>query len=239
MNFLSPSHSRLQAFSMVELLATVAIVGILASLIVPKVSQMVERGQSAKCLNSLKNISTAIYSYAADNDGKIPAAGSKANGSDNNTGNWFVDIMPYYGKIDIGTVGAAQQEAVYKMINCPVFMKKYKGKPGFITGWVGYGMNTRLNLTVNDGEKTDMLRRLPAAIPNHSKTILVGEGCGLNLDIGPYGYKFSKSNNNLEGWANAGTPDRHGEYSNYLFVDGHIESLKQVDAEAYLRPRNE
>lgn len=230
------SSSRARGFSLLEMLVAVSIIGLLATLLVPKASEMMKRGQSTKCMNSLRQISTAMYAFAADNGGKFPAAASAQSGSENTTGNWFVEIMPYFGGKS-GGVGLSNDQ-VYAMINCPTFISKYKGKPGFNNGWVGYGMNLRMNLSLNDTGSTSSRQMPPAAIPNHSKTILIGEGTGLNLDLAAKGYKFLQSGG-LEGWPNGGTPDRHESHSNYLFVDGHVASLKKEDAEALLKPRLE
>ena len=61
------------AFTMVELLAAVAIIAILASLLFPLVANMREKSQAAKCLSNLRQIGLGLAGYAADNDGYNPA----------------------------------------------------------------------------------------------------------------------------------------------------------------------
>ena len=63
------SHAR--AFSLIELLAVVAIIGVLAALLVPVTGYLKKSGDSAKTINRLRHCDVAIQSYAAENQGEI------------------------------------------------------------------------------------------------------------------------------------------------------------------------
>lgn len=63
------SHAR--AFSLIELLAVVAIIGVLAALLVPVTGYLKKSGDSAKTINRLRQCGVAIQSYAAENQGEI------------------------------------------------------------------------------------------------------------------------------------------------------------------------
>ncbi len=216
------------------MLVVVAVIGILAAMLVPGTSKVVEKGRAMKCMNSLRQVGIAVQGYAADHDGRIPAAASAQAGSGNDLGNWYTDLSPFYQFS--GQALSQWLTRAYATIQCPTFMKKYEGKPGYNVSWVGYGMNLRLNGSVGDAASTSMIQMRLAVIPNPTKTVLIGEGTGLNLDLSATGYKFTRDATQLEGWKKGGTPDRHGDFSNYLFVDGHIEALKQDAAEEILKP---
>jgi len=62
-----------QAFTLIELLTVVAIVAILASLVIPAVSGMIDSSHKAVCTSNLRNVGTALNLYIADNDGYLPA----------------------------------------------------------------------------------------------------------------------------------------------------------------------
>jgi len=57
------------AFTLIEILVTIAVVSILAALLLPTLGQARERGRRVQCLNNLHQIGIAQYNYAADHDG--------------------------------------------------------------------------------------------------------------------------------------------------------------------------
>ena len=67
------AHRRTGGFSLVELLAVVAIILILLSLLMPFLGQIKERGRMVTCLGNLKQFGTGILTFAADHDGTLTA----------------------------------------------------------------------------------------------------------------------------------------------------------------------
>lgn len=61
-----------QKFSLIELLLIVAIIGILASLMLPSLAKARLRAKISVCKNNQKQIITAIFMYAEDNKGHLP-----------------------------------------------------------------------------------------------------------------------------------------------------------------------
>jgi prepilin-type N-terminal cleavage/methylation domain-containing protein/prepilin-type processing-associated H-X9-DG protein len=59
-------------FTLVELLVVIAIVAILASLLLPALSNAKARGRSAVCISNLRQIGVAVHAYASDHEGSIP-----------------------------------------------------------------------------------------------------------------------------------------------------------------------
>lgn len=67
-------RSRAGGFTLIELLVTIAIIGILASILLPALSRAREKGRVASCSSNLKQIHTASLAYSGDNGDKIPYA---------------------------------------------------------------------------------------------------------------------------------------------------------------------
>ncbi len=73
MNTPRPMHWRsTTAFTMIELLVTVAIIGILSALVFGGYKQSVGLANRAKCVGNLKAIGIAIAQYTGDNQGTLP-----------------------------------------------------------------------------------------------------------------------------------------------------------------------
>jgi prepilin-type processing-associated H-X9-DG protein/prepilin-type N-terminal cleavage/methylation domain-containing protein len=70
-----------EAFTLVELLVVVAVMGILVALSSAVLPGVIERGKSVRCVANLKANAAAILSYAADHDGKSVVAYLSATNS--------------------------------------------------------------------------------------------------------------------------------------------------------------
>ncbi len=75
-------------FTLVELLVVIAIIAILASLLLPALSRAKGKGQSAVCLNNLKQLLQGWTLYADNNDDHL--AGSIAVYGVNQRGSWVL-----------------------------------------------------------------------------------------------------------------------------------------------------
>lgn len=59
-------------FTLIELLVVLAIIGMLASLLLPAVSRATEAGRSTACLSNLRQIGLAVQMYVQDNRNRLP-----------------------------------------------------------------------------------------------------------------------------------------------------------------------
>lgn len=68
---LSCTGSR-RAFTLIEMLVVIAIIGILASLLLPALARGKQKAQRIKCVNNLRQVGTGMFMFAQDNDDWLP-----------------------------------------------------------------------------------------------------------------------------------------------------------------------
>ena len=66
------SAGRSVAFTLIELLCVVAIIGILAALLLPALSQATARAKRIQCVSQLRESGVAFHSFAHDHNGRFP-----------------------------------------------------------------------------------------------------------------------------------------------------------------------
>jgi prepilin-type N-terminal cleavage/methylation domain len=114
MNARPDSVSRLcrrSAFTLIELLTVIAIIGILAAILIPTVGRVRSKARTAQCVSNLRQIGLACLLYADDHKGLLPVhGGSSLTPTSEKNWNWNRKITPYMG---MDTVSARSR------FNCP------------------------------------------------------------------------------------------------------------------------
>ena len=62
-----------KAFTLIELLVVISIVTLLGAILLPALSKARESAQTTVCMANLRNLTSALCVYVADNDDNLPA----------------------------------------------------------------------------------------------------------------------------------------------------------------------
>jgi general secretion pathway protein G len=209
---------------LIELLVVIAIIAILAAIAFPAVGGMMEKGNSAKCVNNLRQIGTGVSMYVADNNGYLPtSSGYNYTGSGANSfgfSHWQAALPCLLGVGQVAPTGFParadyESPSARHPFNCPAcktHSRTYAANMhamGFLPGGSAYKAKKM------------------ASIPTLSKVVLIADDTA--GDAGPN--NSGKDNFNSGDYTTLiGT--RHGGKANVLFGDLHIEALDPATLDA-------
>lgn len=226
-------RERLRAFTLVELLAVIAIIGVLAGLLIPVVGKVRQNARASVCLGNLRQIGAAFQLYAADNRGLYPALRHYNDSQQKNPSGsgWVVEINPYLAAREVTgniktNLGTESDAYAY----CPEYVHLHRNHPNWNslqTG--GYGMNRYV--VRNIAGLNPLNDRFRASLINQpAKTILAGDSTDYHITISANATSWPAKTETRPGGYSSGDPDRHGTNANYLFADGRVVSLTPDEA---------
>jgi prepilin-type N-terminal cleavage/methylation domain-containing protein/prepilin-type processing-associated H-X9-DG protein len=204
-------------FTLVELMVSVVIVAVLATLGAVVANSVKVRAQEARCLSNLRNIGVALHLHAQDHGGRFPET-SHTVSLDRA---WIESLRPYLGDYDEIRICPADPRANERLE----------------AGGTSYILNSFIFVPeVNAwGETVGPALNRPAAIPDASRTLLAFV-CSDRIGAGP-GNDHTHSNlwGSWSGVCSDIAPSRFGGSddrlaadgrSNYLYADGRVESIR-------------
>jgi len=228
-------HRKKSSFTLIELLVVVAIIGILASLLLPSLGKARKKALASVCAGNLKQLGTAMIMYTDDNDqGKFPH--NAFFGWTAPTVSWDDHISDYDGR-DSLTVAEknsmeldVSNESQSKLYKCPSDtvavngdkIKNSYGPTAFVEG------NTQYQGISGGGHYGgyEYYSRSVTEINTSSESILLSENFHLNNWMGGvFGLATPGGHNEANTDNPATNPLPHNTKFNYLFVDGHAQRL--------------
>lgn len=233
-------------FTLIELLTVVAIIGILATIIIPTVGKVRSNARNTLSLSNLRQIGLAINLYTTENRGLLPDDHSAENvvGATSQV-MWQAALNPYVGR-SRQTTGDASE-----FFTCPVYEAMLGKKPEQVYRG-GYSMNRRMYYA--EGQASNPAdpsqgawssKRVPLNnFNNPSRTVIIAFGYWEGFIPDQQGNipdeRFSVSDTNLVPHSRRIGADSNGSGGNsgaYLMLDGSTRIMTPAEAALYLKLR--
>lgn len=193
-----------RAFTLIELLTVIAIIGILAAILIPVVGAVRERVRSAHCQSNLRQLHTATMLYAQDNNELFPQDGT-------DLGTWTQRIGVYMDIPDLQISGGSE------MFQCP-------SRIDDTTNWQSWQSHYGINYILSGPWYSAWLYGEGMRVTNvelPTRVMLYQDNSHRNRAAMPWA-----TNGNAERVADTFV---HGERTNMVFVDGHIGQMTKEE----------
>lgn len=202
-------------FTLIEMLVVIAIIGILASLLMPSLQGALDSAHSVSCSSNLRNMGMTAQAYSGEYGGLIPAR-LIYGGIENN---WPL-MIAQYSDIDY-TAAWLGNSPRFKEINgtiltCPSFEFNPTYSP------FSYGMNWR---GMPDHSTWDQCSYLPLRVNRLASPSKTRYLCDTKATADNWNVSYIMDGTPLDSWATIYMRHSGKTMLNMLMVDSHIEPL--------------
>lgn len=201
---------KVNGFTLMEMLAAVAVIAVLAAVLLPAVQNLRQKGFSILCLQNLRTLAIAYGQYRTDRDGLPLPRGVTSTDAESENGHNFAGIsllrQYYQGGAGPYVFTPKGQYIEVKTEKCPMSAIR---KETTTANYNFIAKDNYLSYTGNNAVRMDLY------FSNHSKTPLMWESWSINWGTNPY------------------MPMRHSGKVNMAFLDGHVESIPGTDGRLY------
>lgn len=208
-----------RAFTLIELMVVITVGAVLIALTAAGVSSVSNKAKQIKCLSRMRNLGIGILTYCQDN-GEFPRSLHSAAGA--GVQPWGKAILPYLD-LPSDPTDAEWKQIFNTYYHCPA------DKTTDPNIWsAALNVYFELDPGGDDYDGSPTTWRTPASVSCPGRTILLAEPKPVYYADHIMCHLWTTT----KAASNAIDSSRHGKTSNFLFVDGHVESLP-VEATFY------
>lgn len=227
-----PRARRRAAFTLIELLVVVAIIGILASLLLPTVVRAMKSATATHCKSNLHQVGTGFLLYEKQHEGFMPPTGSPSGKPPHKFPYWHKNLGPFVNDTGLFRCAAKKRTTV------------------------GYGLNhiwCGPDEIYGEGTAMNNYSKQITDVQNPSGTLIITDAGRIsNKDDPPKLWMEDSSNGISCYFPYDNKPKKHGKYTwwykgvtapaprhvgfrtTVLFFDGHIEGIRTTDLISHL-----
>lgn len=185
-----------RAFTLIELLAVIAIVGVLTTLAYAGVGAVIGKGHTTRCLANMRQVGTAIQMFVGENGGRLPSVEHRQQIS------WTNTLAAYLGTNFIGRCRA---------------LREYPPQMRVTYGW---------NDMLVDPLSYEGIQLSQVTQPSATMVLAEKQAGGDFRDHFHFGRSLGiRGRISMAAFEGDVNTTAHGSKANYLFLDGHAESL--------------
>jgi prepilin-type processing-associated H-X9-DG protein/prepilin-type N-terminal cleavage/methylation domain-containing protein len=220
------------AFTLIELLTVIAVIGILAAILIPVVGRVRDAARSAVCISNLRQLGQASLVFEHD-VGHLPWGIFPGDWPLGETW-WIPYLMPMIEGRDLDPSKPDRRSGVQE---CPsIELPRPEGVEYAHT----YPANRLIFVVGQTGDRRSVNTVNSEQIPRPTEVILMGDGEQRAVGESNGTFNALPSGNgsprnaedpiqnpprNQDGLGNTGPRYRHNGRANFVFADGHVESI--------------